>query len=149
MKRLDSWSEPVAALLSRVRPALERTAAAVMATCRGLEDRLRTVDWAGAWRRWREDPRPLPQRLLAMIDETLTASRFHPLWERLHRAWTWAVLHDTVPREATARRREWWMGRQQRQEQREVERIHRKEELAKKREKKDEEERQTYSVYFE
>ncbi len=71
------------------------------------------------------------------------------LREWVWRLWTWALLHDTVPRDATARRRERSIARQHRHDQRATDRQYRKEEYAKAREKKDEEERQAYSVYFE
>ena len=107
------------------------------------------INWTAAWRRWREDPRPATQKLGEAFDGVLSAPAILPLRERLWKLWTWAVLHDTAPREATARRREWSMARQHRKEERESDRLHRREEQAKKREKKDEEERQAYSVYFE
>ena len=109
----------------------------------------RPPSWTAAWRRWREDPRPATQKLGEAFDGVLSAPAILPLRERLWKLWTWAVLHDTAPREATARRREWSMARQHRKEERESDRLHRREEQAKKREKKDEEERQAYSVYFE
>ena len=149
MKHLGSRHDPLVALLARLRPWLGRALALAASLGRTLVEKLRAVDWAGLWKHWREDHRPLPQKLRAVWSAVLSSPRLQPLLDRLWKARTWAMLHDTVPREATARRREWSMARQQRHEQREVERLQRREEQAKKREKKDEEERQAYSVYFE
>ncbi|MEI7608555.1 MAG: hypothetical protein WCJ64_14350, partial [Rhodospirillaceae bacterium] len=101
------------------------------------------------WKSFREDHRPLRDKLRSAAGALMSTPRLQALRDGVWKARTWAMLHDTVPREATARRREWSMARQQRHEQREVERQQRKEEQSKKREKKDEEERQAYSVYFE
>ncbi len=149
MKHLGSRLDPLVAQLARLRPWLAKALALAASACRATEGKLRRVDWAGLWKHLREDPASLPQKLRAAAGALLATPRLRPLRDRLWKARTWAMLHDTVPREATARRREWSMARQQRHEQRDVERLQRKEEQAKKREKKDEEERQTYSVYFE
>ncbi len=147
---LTALLAPLAALPARLRPALERGRASAASALRALAALLRAVDWADLWKQSRENPRSLPHKLgMALDDYILASPRLQAIRERLWKAWTWAVLHDTVPREATARRREWSVARQQRHEQRDVDRMHRKEDQAKKREKKDEEERQTYSVYFE
>ncbi len=149
MKRLGSRPDRLVTLLARLRPLLELALAAAASTGRRLEERLRAVDWHALWQRLREDRRPVAQKLKSALDDVLSSPSLQPIRERLWKAWTWAVLHDTAPREATARRREWSMARQQRHEMRDAERHQRKEEQAKKRGKKDEEERQAYSVYFE
>ena len=94
------------------------------------------------WPEWRERAVEMSRR----AREALQPDEIRRRWEY---ARTWAMLHDTVPPEATARLRERWIDRQQRREKQEAERRLREEEQAKKREKKEEEERQAYSVYFE
>ena len=149
MKRLGSSPDRLVALLTRLRPLLELATAAAASAGRRLAERFYAVDWRALWQRLREDRRPVLQKLKAALDGVLSSPRIQPIRERLWKAWTWAVLHDTVPREATARRREWSMARQQRHEMRDAERHQRQEEQAKKRVKKGEEDRQAYSVYVE
>ena len=149
MKPMGSRPDPLAALIARLQPLLRKVLAGTEAALRAAAEKVRAVDWSGVWKSFREDHRPLREKLRSAAGALMATPRLQALRDGLWKARTWAMLHDTVPREATARRREWSMARQQRHEQREVERQQRKEEQSKKREKKDEEERQAYSVYFE
>ncbi len=140
---------PLASLLAHLRPVFDRVVAAAGSASGKLAEQVRSIEWRDLLRRLRADQRPVAERLRAALDDALASPRIQPLRERLWKAWTWAVLHDTVPRAAIARLRGRSLARQQRHEQREVQRMHRREEDAKKREKKDESDRQSYSVYFE
>ena len=153
MMRLGSRFAPLRTLPARVLPLVTRgrnaVAATVGAAVAAVVARVRAMDLAGLWTRLREDRRPLPEKIRDGFHALATSPRVEAMRERVWRLRTWVLLHDTAPREGTARRREQSMERHHRHEQREVERQHRREEHAKWREKKDEEERQAHSVYFE